>query len=91
MSQRDWQGRDVPEGETPETEIKWWVVDNISGGEGDEIWIRGWQDMLSYVADHLDVHLESFDEDELTDGIKIGVKLRTGTKALYDEVANDSV
>lgn len=85
---KDWQGRDVPADEAPETEIKWWVLDSISGNEYDEIWIRGWQDMLAYVENNLDTHLERFDEEELAEGIQVKFKLRTGTREEYDEVAN---
>lgn len=89
MGQKDWQGHDVPADEAPETEIKWWVVTNLTGSEHDETWVRGWQDMLSYVSDHLDEFLEHLEADELIESpAKISFTLRSGTRQQYDEVAN---
>lgn len=82
---KQWNGRDIPSGETPETEIRWWVVEGLCpSGDNDEYWIRGWQEMLEFVRNQLDVRLE---REDVAAGEEVAItfRLETGKLREYQE------
>lgn len=68
-----------------------WEV-SVTDGEYDSYLIRGWQDMLNFVRDHMEHMLENADTDaELADeGKSVTVKLREMTRGRYDEITDNS-
>lgn len=84
----DWQGHPIPANETPSTVINVWSVnDLIAGSEFDEILNRSWQGFLAYVENGIETYLERFGEEDLmTEGATITIKLLRMPKSEYDGV-----
>lgn len=90
MTELDHTNRPVPDNESPETIIKVWKV-SPNSGEFDHYLIRGWQEMLTFVRDHVESMLENETEDgEERIETSISVKLIDISKAEYDEVQENS-
>lgn len=76
-AEKDWQGRPVPPGEPGDAAVTVWEVDPHpgDGDKGSVLVIRPWQGMLSYVRTQLERWLETFDEDELREGVTLTFRL----------------
>lgn len=85
----DWEGCEVPADEHPDTPIKAWLIDPDLSGRCDEVVIRGYQDMLDYVATHLESKLDDMTEEELTDA-GFTLKIRLVKTTVGDMPALDS-
>lgn len=83
IKRTDWRGLLVPEGETPETRIKWWEVDPHPTQRGYVLRERSWQRMLEFVGNSLDLLLEQDDVEE--NGCAIRFRVIEGTIAQYEE------
>lgn len=91
MDKYDWQGKPVPESETPDTKILVWVITPGMGGF-DEIWVRDWQRAISHAQDILeDSADEGTEADLLEHGVSVRMQLRRTTVREYEEVcANEA-
>lgn len=79
----DWRGLPVPEGETPETRIKWWEVDPHPTRAGYILRERSWHDMLSFVGASLDQLLEQ--DGVESEGCTISFRVVEGTVEQYED------
>ena len=89
MLETDWHGRQIPDGETPETIIKWWEVDPHPTRPGYVLHERSWQAMLRFVGMSLDCLLEQDDVEE--NGCTLKFRVVEGTLHQYlEEMWDDS-
>ena len=83
----DWQGRSVPDNETPETVIRVWeITPHPTSRQYGSLVIRSWQEMLRYMNEQLDIYLESFEVDEISEGVSLKFRVVEMTNAEYDEI-----
>lgn len=82
----DWEGRPIPENETPDTDILVWEVSPHPDTKFDVLLERSWQQMLDYIKSELDGMIENQAEDELLEvPFIISFRLRKMSKSHYDE------
>lgn len=87
---KGWDGRPIPDNETPDTEIVVWEVNPHPSDDDIVLLERSWQRMLDYVASNLDGMLERQDKEELTETpFNISFRLRRMQKRYYDEIVAD--
>ncbi len=85
---KDWQGRDVQEGEAEDDAfLAWEITPHVQTTEFDCCIIRGWQEMIELVKDNLDSLLERYDEDELRQGVTIKFRLVHSSKREMEELS----
>lgn len=72
---KDWQGRTVLKEKPSDVVLAWEVTPHPQTSRYDCMVVRGWQDMLSCTADHLEYFLERYSEEELKEGVTLTFKL----------------
>lgn len=71
----DWQGNVVSMPEADDVEILVWQITPDPRGEFDSVIIRGYQDMLTYVEENLQLLVDDLPEDKLREGVSLNIKL----------------
>lgn len=86
----DWQGKPVEVEETDDTEIYVWEISpHPQTDDYDSCWVRGYQKAREFAELSMERVMDGNDFDELTEGVKVEVKLIKTTVGELNEVYED--